>query len=231
MARPVRLALAGHLHHVIQRGHNRQAVFVDAEDRATYLAMLRDVVVAHGIAVHAYALLDAEVHLLLTPPTDPALGRSMQALGRRYVAAYNRRYGRTGTLWDGRFRAGIIESKHWLLDSITLIETLPEREHLVSHAADWEWSSARHHLGRLRDPLITEHPGYWSQGNTPFEREAAHAIRLAQGVTPRVARQLLNASLGGRASGSPRFVAGLEALVARPLHARPRGRPRRQEPD
>jgi putative transposase len=105
MARLPRLALPGRAHYIIQRGHRGGPVFDDDVDRRAFLDALREASAAHGVAVHAYALPAGEVQLLATPPSAAALSATMQALGRRYVGAYNRRHGQSGTLWDGRWRA------------------------------------------------------------------------------------------------------------------------------
>jgi putative transposase len=139
MARLPRLALAGELHHVGLFGHNGGAVFIDSSDREAYLGMARQAALEQGVAVHAYALLDAEVQMLVTPARADALGRMIQSLGRRYVAAFNRRHGRRGTLWDGRFRSSVLEPAAWLLDATVLIETLAVEQGLVSQPGDWPW--------------------------------------------------------------------------------------------
>ncbi|HVK31193.1 MAG TPA: transposase [Burkholderiaceae bacterium] len=226
MARLPRLALAGELHQVALRGHNGGAAFTDEADRTDFLAMLRQAALEQDVAVHAYVLLDAQVRLLCTPARADALGRLMQSLGRRYVLAFNRRHGRRGTLWEGRFRSGVIDAAHWLLDATVLIEDLPVQSGLVAAAGDWRWSSAAHHLGRLRDPVVTEHGAYWSLGNTPFERELAHARLLAHGIERPRAEQLERALQQGLALGSGAFLAKLAETTSRPLTARPRGRPR-----
>jgi len=226
MARSPRLALAGELHYLVQRGHNQQRVFVDDSDREDYLRMLRDAVRQYGVAIHAYALLASEVHLLATPPDDQALSRAMQSLGRRYVAAFNRRHARMGTLWAGRFRAGLIESGPWGVDAMVHIESMPVRVGLASTEMDWPWSSAAHHLGHRRDPLVSEHPAYWALGNTPFERELAHAHRLKLGLPIALAEGLQAAVLQGRAWGSSSFAYRIAARCGLSPR-RPRGRPTR----
>src|SRR5437764_337892 len=114
MARLPRLAIAGLPHLVIQRGHNGQIVFADAVDRASYRAALREAAGKAGVAIHAYALLDAQVRMLVTPESPQALSSLMQSVGRRYTAGFNRRHGRSGTLWDGRFRATVIDAPTYL---------------------------------------------------------------------------------------------------------------------
>lgn len=227
MARLPRLALAGELHHLGLLGHNGGAAFIDNNDRDAYLSMARQAAVEQGVTVHAYALLDAEVQMLVTPARADALGRMMQSLGRRYVAAFNRRHARRGTLWDGRFRSSVLDPAVWLFDATVFIETLAVEQGLVSRPGDWPWSSASHHLGRLRSALVTEHPLYWRLGNTPFERELAHADRLASGILPERADALRAALRRGQALGSGAFLAGLATPPSRPLVARPRGRPKR----
>jgi len=228
MARSPRLAMAGELHYLIQRGHNSQAVFVDDADRGAYVAMLRDAARHYGVAIHAYALLASEVHLLATPPDDRSLSRTMQSLGRRYVAAFNRRHGRAGTLWAGRFRAGLVEGEASGVDAMVQIESMPVRAGLVPSEVDWPWSSAAHHLGRRRDPLISEHPAYWALGNTPFERELAHAHRFRVGLPIALVEGLQAAALQGRTWGSASFTDRITAQSGLILQPKPRGRPSRK---
>jgi putative transposase len=225
MARAPRLALAGELHYLIQRGHNRQAVFADDEDRAAYLAMLRDAALQYGVAIHAYALLASEVHLAATPPEPEALSRLMQSLGRRHVAGHNRRHGRSGTLWSGRFCAAPVDGAALGEALLVHVESLPVFAGLAGAAPEWAWSSARHHLGRQRDPLIAEHIAYWALGNTPFERELAHANKLSDGLAATLREGFLAAALRGRSFGLAAFSAQMAFQNGRGAPVRPRGRP------
>jgi len=209
----------------MQRGHNRQTVFADDIDRKAYLDMLRDAAAYCGVAIHAYALLEADVHLLATPGGAASLARLMQSLGRRYVAAFNRRHGRSGTLWEGRFRASVIDAASLGQLAVVHVETAPIRAGLATAAGDWPWSSAGHHLGRWRDPLVTEHPAYWALGNTPFEREYAHAHILEEGVSPAHTDHFDRAVMSGRVAGSADFAIGIQKRTGVPQQSRPRGRP------
>lgn len=227
MARQPRLAVAGELHHVLQRGHSGMNIFVDDSDRQTYSMMLREAAIQHRVAIHAYAQLDHEVHLLATPAQAQSLGLLMQALGRRYVAGFNRRHGRGGSLWAGRFRASVIEAAALGLDAIAYVETLPLRRGLVSSLDEARWTSAAHHLGRCDDPLVTEHASYWGLGNTPFERELAHAHKLNEGVSTALAQRFEQGLVQGRPVGSAQFAQQVAERLGRVLRARPRGRPRK----
>lgn len=220
MARLPRLSIGGHPHHVIQRGHNRAAVFIDDDDRRRYLHVLREVSTDCGVALHAYVLLPEEIQLLATPPQPQALSRMMQRLGRRYVAWFNRRHGRSGTLWEGRFRASVLDSARYLLPCMRYVETLPARRALVARPIDYRWSSAAHHLGILRDPLVVEHEMYWRLGNTPFERESAYAQLLERTLTAVEIEEIENASEKGWGLGLT-----ATAGVSRRLQPLARGRP------
>ncbi|MFM2066722.1 MAG: hypothetical protein RLZZ584_1631 [Pseudomonadota bacterium] len=225
MARLPRLAFAHLAHHIVLRGHNREAVFVDDVDRQAWLGAMREAAATLSVALHAYVLLADHVHLLVTPRSAEALGQLVQALGRRYVVAFNRRHGRSGTLWDGRFRASVIEPGAPLLGCLRYIEQNPVRAGLVARAVDWPWSSAAHHLGRKADGLVTGLPEYWALGNTPFEREAAWAHLLDEPLAPAEVEAYTRNALAGWAHGSGAFLARLQETTGRPLQPRPRGRP------
>jgi putative transposase len=145
----------------------------------------------------------------------------MQALGRVYVAGYNRRHGRSGTLWEGRFRAAVVEPGSTLLAAMRLIDALPAAEESRLH------SSAAHRLGRQREPMLTDPPEYWRLGNTPFEREAGWRTLLVQGLPKAEMARLRATALRGGALGSAAFVQALSLEIERPLQPQPRGRPRK----
>ncbi len=225
MARLARLAIAGLPHHLIQRGHNRQAIFVDDVDRRSYLDCLRAAAGDSGVAIHAYVLLSDRARLLATPKDNAALSKMMQRVGRRYVAFFNRRHGRVGTLWEGRFRCSVLEPARYLLTCMAELEVKPVRQGLVSRAPEFEWSSAAHHHGLRTDPLVIEHPLFWALGNTPFEREAAYVSLLEQALTCAEDTTIEDATLKGWAIGSRSFLDDQERTCARRLTPLPRGRP------
>lgn len=228
MARLARLSIEGELHLILQRGNNAQPVFQDDADRASYLEKLAASAPACGLAVHAYALLPNQVHLLATPASADSLSQCMQTLGRRYVASFNRRHARTGTLWEGRFRATVVEAERYFLDALVYVDTAAERAGL---GQPWPWASTLHHLGLKRDPVISEHRGFWSLGNTPFDREAAYRARLSRGLSSGQVAELSEAQHKGWVLGSPPFLATMAQRTERPLAPRPRGRPRKSGGD
>ena len=229
MARLSRLVIPGHPHLIVQRGLNRQPICITAEDRQMYLEALREVARVHGVSVHAYALLESEALIMATPATTDGVSKMMQALGRRYVAGFNRRHKRAGTLFDGRFRATVIESSVWFWKCLVFVESAPLRMSFgagsLSGSSDaLALSSAPHHLGRLVDPLIWEHGDYWSLGNTPFEREAAYKLLLERGLEQAELMALTAALDKGWPLGSATFIDQLALSTDRRLVPRKRGR-------
>ena len=227
MARLPRVTLPGHLHYIVQRGNNRQAVFIDPEDCETFLALLAESAQRHALAVHAYVLLGNEFQLLATPAAADALPLAMQAVGRRYVQYFNRRHQRSGTLWEGRYRCAVIQPERHLLPCMVAMDWAPVAAGLAQQPGGHAWSSHQHYLGHRQDRLLTPHALYWALGNTPFAREAAYAGRAEQGIGSLERGQLWAAALGGWALGDADFVDALQARTDRRLSRGQAGRPRK----
>lgn len=160
MARHPRLVVPGVALHVVQRGVDRAACFREETDRLVYLGVLRDLLRKTQCALHAYCLMTNHVHLLLTPPEENACGTLMRELGRRYVPYFNRRNRRTGTLWEGRFRSCLVESREYVLACHRYIERNPVRAGMVCCPSDYAWSSFRANSGQAEDGSLTEHAEY-----------------------------------------------------------------------
>lgn len=227
MARLPRLVLPEAPHHIIQRGNNRQAIVRSDADRRAWRSILAEALEVHGVRLHAYVLMDNHFHLVATPPDATSLSRMMQSLGRRYVGAHNAVHGRTGTLWEGRFKCSPIETERYLLACMRYVELNPVRAGMTLRAEEHPWSSAPHHLGVRRDPLVHEHPLIWAMGNTPFERERVWRDFLEAGTAEREALDITEAALKGWALGSEAFVSAHEPLGSRRMSPRSRGRPRK----
>lgn len=220
MARLRRLEWPGQAHYLIQRGHGglgERGVFADATDRAQFLTSLSDAARAESVQVHAYALLPQELQLLATPTAPGALGRLMQALGRRYVSAYNRRHHHRGSVWEGRFRCAVVEPGATRLAVLQLVDGQSAEPGLTSRGP---------RTGGPHEPLLTDLPEWWALGNTPFEREAGYRTRLLRGLPDVQALALRQAALGGWTAGSTSFATQVAEATARPAQPRPRGRPR-----
>jgi putative transposase len=197
----------------------------DERDLVSCRDSLMEAARQQGVALHAYALLPTQVLIVATPAAANSLSRMWQAVGRRFGADYNRRHGRRGALWEGRFRTSVVEAEvHWL-DCCRYVESMPVRMGLCGSPQEYSWSSARHHVGVQADIGITEHPRYWALGNTPFEREARYGQALEQPLPEAVARRLNESLAKGWAMGSAGFIASLALLTQRRLSPLGRGRP------
>jgi len=177
MPRPLRFVLPGHTLHIIQRGNNRSACFRDDEDRDRYLSALRDASERAHCAIHAYVLMSNHSHLLVTAGEGRSPARMMQSLGGKYIHYYNKRYGRTGTLWEGRYRASLIDSERYFLVCSRYIELNPVRAGIVREPAGYRWSSFRSNANGCPDPLVRRHPVYLALGRGwAKQREAYRAL-------------------------------------------------------
>jgi putative transposase len=227
MARLPRLTVPGYPHHLIQRGNNRQAIFASTGDYETLLAMLDENARKFQVDMHAYILMTNHFHLLVTPETPGGLPLLMQAVGRRYVRYFNQRQGRTGTLWEGRYRSTLIEAERHLLACMVYMDLNPVRAGIAASAQEYPWSSYAHYAGLKADRVVTPHPLYWWLGNTPFAREAAYAEMVAAGVSPQEQQALTESALQGWALGAPEYVKDLQQRTARRVAKAKAGRPLR----
>jgi putative transposase len=225
MARLPRLTVPGYPHHIIQRGNNRQPIFAASADYAILLTLLDEHARKAGVAIHAYVLMSNHFHLLATPDTAAGIPQMMQSVGRRYVRHFNRAQGRTGTLWEGRYRSTLIQAERYLLACMAYIDLNPVRAGIAETAGDYPWSSYSHSVGRRSDRLITPHPIYWELGNTPFAREAAYAALVSSGVSLAQQAAVTDSVLRGWALGEPDYVADLQRRTARRVSMARAGRP------
>jgi len=227
MARLARLYVPKQPQHVILRGLDQQPAFVDEQDYELFVDCLKAASRDHHLDVHAYVLMPGAVQLLVTPSDESSLPKAMQAVGRRYVAHFNRRYARRGTLWEGRYRATVIEGERYFLLASRVIELCPVRAQMVSAAEDYRWSSYRHHIGLTVDSLVTDHPLYWSLGNTPFERQRAYKELCEQPLDEREANELQQATLKGWVLGGDSYREWAARAANRRVSPLPRGRPKK----
>jgi putative transposase len=227
MARLPRLVVPHQPHYVAQAGNGRQPIFLDTEDYVSFLSWLREASRQFKVAIHAYVLLPDRIALLVSPADSTGLGRMMQWVGRHYVPYFNAKYQRTGTLWQGRYKATVIDALQYLLLCSRFIELDPVRSDLTSSPADYPWSSCAHHVGAKSDALITDHPIYWALGNTPFDRELAYRSLLDRGLTAGEVETLSDATCKGWPLGSEKFKEALARQFSRRVSPARRGRPKR----
>lgn len=225
MARLPRLTVPGYPHHVIQRGNNRQPIFASLGDYALLLGLLTENAKKFGVQVHAYVLMTNHFHLLATPSAAESLPQMMQAVGRSYVRYFNDAQGRSGTLWDGRYKSTLVQIDRYLLACMAYIDLNPVRAGLVSDPSNYAWSSYCHYTGQRADKLVTPHPLWWALGNTPFAREVAYATLVQAGVTAQQEQQLTQSVLHGWALGDAAYLVDLQKRTERRVAKASAGRP------
>ena len=229
MARLARLSVPGEVHHVRVQGNNLQPFALCDEDFEFLHALWLRESKRYAVMVHAYVFLPQAAHVLLTPKDAHAMTLCMQAVGRVYVAWFNKKYDRSGTLWQGRFRSTVLESETWLLPSLVYMDWAAVRAGLVETPKDYRWSSHAHYVGRLRDPLIDSAQGIWRLGNTPFARESQYAEMVQQGLSSAQVVQITQALESGWPLGGLEFVAKLQSQTDRRLSPKRPGRPKKQQ--
>lgn len=226
MPRPKRLELPGLPMHVVQRGNNRQAVFFDNRDRQAYLEWLDECTTHYRVAVHAWCLMTNHVHLLVTPLERGALPKVFARLGRLYVPYINKTYGRSGTLWQGRYRASLVDSDNYLLACSRYIELNPVRAAMVATPHEYQWSSYAANAHGEPQPLHTPHAVYEALGNDARQRQRAYQELFSESLTQESAAAIRDALNRNHVLGSARFQQQIENRLDRRLGTGRRGRPR-----
>jgi putative transposase len=225
MPRKPRIRLPGQPQHVIQRGNNREPCFYSVFDNRYYLQTLGDALVQEECQLHAYVLMTNHVHLLVTPGVSHGISRLMQAVGRKYVKYINRTYRRSGTLWEGRYKASLIDSDAWLLTCMRYIEMNPVRAGMVDHPASYRWSSFHANARGAHDPLLTSHELYVALGRDPAGRQFAYRELFSGGLEAGVVheiREMLNQELVlGREDFRDRILQMTQRQVRRGRDGRP----------
>ena len=202
--------------HVVQRGNNRQVCFTSDNDMAAFANWLREGAEKYSIAVHAWVFMTNHVHLLLTPGTDHAVSKCMQFLGRYYVRYFNYRYGRTGTLFEGRFRSSIIQTNRYLLACYRYIELNPVRAGLVQDPADYVWSSYRSNALGQSAKMWSPHQEYLDLGTSKPQRLKAYQQLFSNELGTEQITNIRNTLNTGLALGNDRFRAEVERLTGQP---------------
>lgn len=225
MPRKPRCYLPGVPAHIVQRGNNRQPCFFAARDYVVYREALADGLQRYGAQLHAYVLMTNHVHLLITPEHPDSLSRVMQHVGRQYVGYVNAAYRRTGTLWEGRHKASIIDAERYLLACCRYIELNPVRAGMVSDPADYEWSSYRHHALGVPDDLVTPHPLFMEMGVDVGQRQCVWRALVAEGVGRPVVDEIRKSLTHDFPLGDGKFRERIEGELQRSVGRLDRGRP------
>lgn len=220
MPRSARVVVPGYPHHVIQRGHNKQDIFLESEDYEYYLSSLMHWRVQLNVELYAYCLMTNHVHLLLAPSSANGLGQLMKRVAGRQTRFFNTKYQRCGTLWEGRFKSSIVDSSNYLANCARYIELNPVRAGLVVKPEDYIWSSYREHI-RLTPQLHV---------CDPFESlpdAEGYSAYVSEGISSDELEFIQSTVERNQLTGTPEFIDEIEALSSVRIEHRGRGRPRK----
>ena len=223
MPRLPRYVLPGHPQHVIQRGNNRCPIFIADEDYGCFRHFLLEACQRHQCLIHAYVLMTNHMHLIMTPRKEDGISKVLQSVGRRYVQYFNITYQRTGTLWEGRYKATLIDSEAYLLTCYRYIELNPVRANMVSHPGEYPWSSYPANALGKNDTLVTPHDLYLSLGRLPHQRQAAYRDLFHTHIDKKTLKEIRHATQKGWALGNDRFKDEVEQILQRRTRPLSRG--------
>lgn len=230
MPRKARVVLPGCPHHVIQRGHNRQVVFVADQDYQYYLATLAEWKQKLGCRVYAYCLMSNHVHLIIDPGSDAAnLAALMKRVAGRQTRLVNRLERRTGSLWEGRYKSSAIETDRYLLACCRYVELNPVRASMVVNPADYRWSSYRAKIGLQACDWLDRDCCYLGLAETTEARRKKYQAWVLSGTLASELRLIREASQRGQLVGSALFRDEVERKTGRRVESRGPGRPKRSK--
>jgi len=213
--------------HVVQRGHNREPVFFHDDDYHAYLGWMKEGAAEHGCRLHAYVLMTNHIHLLVTPKHKQSINYMMQSIGRHYVPYINHSYGRSGTLWEGRYKGSLVDAEDYLLTCMRYIELNPVRADMVAHPREYRYSSYRANAEGRRSELVSPHPLYLALSTDEGERRQRYRALFQAHIDEATLSAIRATSQTGTPLGKERFKEHIEqALQVRVGHSR-RGRPAR----
>jgi len=223
MPRIARVTLPGYPHHITQRGNNREDVFFDDEDRVFYRSTLKRYCECDSCRVDivSYCLMNNHVHLLAVPLEDDALARCVGRTNLLYTQYVNRKYQRSGRLWQNRFYSTIVDTDAYLWAVMRYIEFNPVKAGIVRNPVEYPWSSCRATVEGVNDELITSSMWFDTHDRAAYGR---FVMQRDSAMDETIRR----ATSSGRPLGDAGFVEGLEKILSRKLVAGRRGRPRKK---
>ena len=227
MPRQSRFVLPNYPHHIIQRGHNRQAVFAEDDDYLYYLDTLQQWKAQLGCKVYAYCLMTNHVHLVIDPGDDREhLSLLMKRLAGRQTRYVNAMKQRSGSLWEGRFKSSPVQADAYLQACCRYVELNPMRAGMVDDPASYRWSSCPAKVGRIKQSWLDLDPFYLSLGKSVAQRAEKYAIWLREAIPEEEWRIIRESTQRGQLTAHDRFAEELSEKYGRCLAQRGPGRPR-----
>lgn len=229
MPRKPRMFVANIPCHVIQRGNNRNVCFYSKHDYQFYLKCLNESCERYKVSLHAYVLMTNHVHLLLSPSDKTGVSKVMQSIGRRYVQYINKKLDRSGTLFEGRYKASLIEAESYFIACMRYIELNPVRANMVSLPKDYLWSSHHSNIGSKPRKGLTAHPVFQSLGDNPDKAFITYASLFRSEQEDYVVQKLRDYAHVSMPLGSEDFKHEIETALDRKIGYLKIGRPRKNK--
>jgi len=220
LARKVRVFVEDLSQHVLLKGLNGLTLFQDEADYKTFMLILEELNLNHPLEIHAYIIMPQYFEFLATPKHADVLAKFMQSLGRQYVGYFNKKYNRTGTLWDGRYKSSLVEDGNYLFDVMKYIEQLA--------ANDYEFSSIQKNLYNKTNNIVSQHKLYKQLAYTDTKRLEIYS-RFFNSKEDKEKNEFIASCLDKQlVTGSVEFIKTLEELIGMELASRNRGRPKKE---
>ncbi len=222
MPRIARAVATGFFHHVVQRGNNREKVFFEGEDREKYLELLKKYSDKWDSPILAYCLMSNHIHLLTRPKSEESLYKMMQGVTLCYTQHINRKYQRTGRLWESRYHSCIVDKDKYLWAVARYIEQNPVRARIVKKAEDFTYSSANAHINGIVNEILEEEL---------FEARQRKDYRklIKSGIAEKEINGIRYHTRTGRPLGSEEFIKKMEKKLERRFMLKSPGRPRKKK--
>lgn len=228
MPRRSRMYLPGFTYHIVQRGNNREACFFEEDNYCKYLDLMQEVLPRYSNHLHAYCLMTNHVHLLLSPSTEKSISDLLRVVCSRYAQYVNKRYSRTGTLWEGRHKASAIDTDGYLLKCYRYIELNPVAARMVDRPEEYAWSSYSANAWQARNLLLTPHACYFGLGTNNEQRCHNYRELFRDALSPQDIHAFRKATHYSMPVGSLTFMQQIERKMGRPVGYSCRGRPRKE---
>jgi putative transposase len=227
MPRRLRLFIPNTPCHIIQRGNNKSKIFFSSDDYQTFLEILQEALKKHLCLLYSYCLILNHFHLIVNPGETGNISLFMKLLGGKYVRYINKKYNRTGTLWENRFRSFLIGDEQYFVRCLRYVEMNPVRAGMVSSPELYRWSSYRFKVGDEKNPLIDFDPWYTSLDANSIERQLKYRQFFCEPLTEQELSQIREIAHKGGVYSNEMFKGFVEEITGRDVFIRPQGRPER----
>ena len=213
--------------HIVQRGHSRAPVFFEDQDYRAYLNWLTEAANRYECEIHAYVLMTNHIHILATPKEKQSISRMMQYIGRRYVPYINNTYGKSGSIWEGRYKASLIHDEQYLLTCMRYIELNPVRANMTKTPGQYRWSSYHANALGADNELLIAHSLYLKLGSTGASRFEAYKSLFNGHIDKEELKEIRAAYQTGTPLGNESFKERIECKLKTKVGQARRGRPKR----